>query len=378
MKKIVIFTSKGGGGHIAVSDALFSYLAQEYEVEVALTFTEVIQSLDILRKISFGRYNWIRLYNDLLRKKYFGIINIIQAIGSTYITMRCKSIKRILIDYLSQEKAAMAISVVPLINSALMQATKELNIPLIIIPTDLNASLVVKGMKQSTDSHFRLAYSFKNNTITKIFSLAQIQNQQTVEVGFPLRQSFFESHNIDQIKKKYAIPAHKAVAFLSMGYQGSTALEAFVRELKKIPVSLHIIICTGKDGSIAKKITALDLPPHISTSIVGFTPYIAELMSIADLFIGKSGSVSVCEAIYMNLPLFLDATTKVLEWERLNHTFVEKNGFGYSIRHTKEIVPLITRFLIDAPYRGAIKNNLRIFQKKNASKEIIQLIKSML
>jgi len=46
-------------------------------------------------------------------------------------------------------------------------------------------------------------------------------------------------------------------------------------------------------------------------------------MAASDLCITKSGSVSVCETIYSNLPVLLDATSDVLRWEQFNHRFIK-------------------------------------------------------
>lgn len=378
MKKIIILTSKGGGGHLAVSEALSSYLSPDFSVHSILTFADLMQPIDMLSRCSAGRFNWIALYNSLIRKKHFRTLNVLQTIGSWYINRRKTTLKRIFIDFLKKEQPDLVISVVPLVNGVLIKSTEALDIPLIIIPTDLNASMVIHGIHNSLPSSAYFAYSFDDPAIKKTFAPAKINSSQCIEIGFPLRPSFFTPEDTLTIKKNYNIPLNKPIALLLMGYQGSRGIETFVRELSKVPVSFHIIICTGKDTHMAQKIKNLSLPNHISMTIIGFTEYIADLMGIADLFIGKSGSVSVLEALYMNVPLFLDATTNVLRWEQFNHDWIEQHGFGHSIKHKNNIVPLVTRFLTDAPYRQAMKNNIRNYSKKNARAEVMKLIKSLI
>ena len=80
-------------------------------------------------------------------------------------------------------------------------------------------------------------------------------------------------------------------------------------------------------------------------SIVGFTERISDYMAVSDILITKSGTLSVCEAIYMNLPMLLDATSTILPWEQFNHTFIKQHNFGESITDYAMIEPMISALL---------------------------------
>lgn len=344
MKKIIILTSKGGGGHLAVSDALKIYLGSHYKVHAVNTFSDVIHPLDVIRKITFGKYDWIRFYNDFLTKKWFRLLSACQVIGAYYMRIRSGPLVQLLTAYLKKENADMVISVVPLINAALIKSTKNLGIPLIIVPTDLDATIVINGINQPQEKHFRFTCSFDDDTIAQTIAPAQINKKQLVVTGFPIRPVFFTHKDIENIKHKYDVLPNKPVILLLMGYRGSNALYDFAQELAKIKVAIHVLICTGKNTNVVRKIRTVSFPPHITTTIIGFTEHISDLMSISDVFIGKSGSVSVCEALYMNLPLFLDATSGTLEWEKFNHDFVTQHNFGLSIKSEKDIAHIVTKF----------------------------------
>ena len=101
-------------------------------------------------------------------------------------------------------------------------------------------------------------------------------------------------------------------------------------------------------------------------------------MALSDLLITKSGTLSVCEALYMNLPLFLDATSTLLPWERFNHQFVEKNGFGLSIKNFDEVAPLVENLIEHTDELDVYKNNIGKLGKKDFGKEFKALIKEIL
>src|SRR5262249_25768780 len=153
----------------------------------------------------------------------------------------------------------------------------------------------------------------------------------------PLRPEFFTAKDINGIKKEFNIQPNKPVILMLMGAVGSQALFTFAQEILKISFPCHVIICVGKAHEMIDKIKQLNFPSHISYTVVGFTQKMADLMAVADLFITKSGTVSVCEAIYSNLPLLVDATTGVLAWEQFNHQFIKKHGFGDIISKPDDI-----------------------------------------
>ena len=51
--------------------------------------------------------------------------------------LRHKEIQQLLHDYFIQTKPSLIISVIPLINNIILDAAQELNIPFMMVPTDL-------------------------------------------------------------------------------------------------------------------------------------------------------------------------------------------------------------------------------------------------
>jgi len=163
-----------------------------------------------------------------------------------------------------------------------------------------------------------------------------------------------------------------------MGAHGSDEIKDYVAELLKVNNPMNIIACIGKNEKSRKDLAKLSIPPHISLSVVGFTDRIADYMAISDLFISKSGTLSVSEALYMNLPLLLDATSALLPWEEFNHQFIKKHGFGDSIKKYRHIAPLITTITGNSNQLEIYKNNIQNLEKKNCSLEAVKLIERML
>ena len=73
------------------------------------------------------------------------LCNIFEAIGRFYIKCRRKAIRKTFYEYLTHEKPDLVISVVPLVNFYILQAAQALNLPFLIIPSDIDVSPYITG-----------------------------------------------------------------------------------------------------------------------------------------------------------------------------------------------------------------------------------------
>lgn len=377
MKKIVLFTSDGGYGHMSATHALQQYIGDEYEIKPILFFKEIVGSLEPINFITMGRLTAEDMYNALLRRKHFWLLNLICKIGAFSIKTLHNRIQMSAEEFLKQENPDLVISVIPYVNGILLKATQNLNIPFIVIPTDLDNTTFIQGIQNPTHPAFRYCIAFNDSTIKRTMEHAQLKENQLV-TGFPLRMSFFKEKDRTKLKQVYGITDKRPVVLLMLGGIGSCALVPFVKELSSLDQPAHIIACIGKSSHLKQPLQNIPLAPHLTLHIQEFTQSMSDLMAIADVMITKSGSVSVCEGIYSGLPLVLDATTNVLTWERLNHAFIQKHHLGYILRDQEQLSEIIGSLLQNKERMAAIKKNLKTMEQKNAATEIKKVVDALI
>jgi len=378
MKKIVILTTSGGGGHISASKALRQYLHKKYSIVETNIFSEILYQLDFVRWFSLKKYNGEDFYNYLVQKKAFKRINILWSLGKFATRILKPILLKMLRKYFKSENPDLIISVIPLLNGIILKACKELDIPFLVVPTDLDATTFIYGINNPDYTKFEFNVAFADNDIFKTIEPAHIDFEQLSVNGFPLRESFFEEKNPQKIKKEFNIETEKPIILLMMGAVGSKESYTFMTYLSKITNPAHIIICLGKNKKNIQQFKNLRLPNHISLSLLAFTEKISDLMSISDILITKSGTVTVCESIYMNLPLLLDATSEVLLWEQFNHLFVTKNRFGLTIKKYKELPQIVDMLLSNPKMLEMYKKNLTEYPKKNFEESIQIIIEKLI
>lgn len=377
-KKILVLTSSGGGGNLEASNAIQAHLDKNYEIQLCHVFKEILAPLDPFNTITFKKYSSEEIYNHLLPGKHFTLLNWIYQLGRWYTQSQKEKIFPLLQDYFIQTQPDLIISVIPVINNIVLEVAQELNIPFLLIPTDLDATVYTADITDASYEKFYVGLIFDDPEIKTPFEKAHITNNKMHLLGAPLRPDFLTKKNKTTLRKHYNIEKNKPVIMILMGAQGSNEIKKYVKSLLTINKPCHLIICVGKNEESAKDLAKVSFPEHISASIVGFTPHIADYMALSDLLITKSGTLSVCESLYMNLPLFLDATSTLLPWEKFNHEFIKKYNLGTSIENFKEIAPLIGNAIEQADELTIYKKNIKKLEKRNFEKELKKLAKKIL
>ena len=376
--KIIIFNSSGGGGHEAATKAITSYLEDEFSVKSFYLFKDILSSLDPVKKISFGSSAGEDLYNNLIQGKYYQTLNNMGYFGEWMFYLFHNKITSIIKNFLKRHKPDLVISVIPFANRAILDASKELNIPFLLIPTDLDLKTFLGGMTDINYSKFHLGLSFDDPEIKEPAIKANILKEQMSVIGFPLRKDFFTHKNKAIIKKKYKIPHNKPVVMIVLGAAGSTSIYRYVKQLSTVSIPLHLVVVLGRSEYLRSRILEIPLSPSITITIFGTTPHIADLMAISDLCITKSGSVSFCEALYSDVPILIDATGTILKWEKFNHHFTEKHGLGYLIKRYSKATLEITQLLNNPHVLNHTKKKIAHIAKPQFSQTIKPLVKQML
>lgn len=163
-----------------------------------------------------------------------------------------------------------------------------------------------------------------------------------------------------------------------MGGAGSQASYRYVRNLARLGIPLHIIVCLGRNERLALNIKKIMLPDEVTLSIFGFTRRIADLMAISDVLITKPGPNSTCEALVSNVPMILDMTHGALFWEQLNIDFMVKHGFAEQLDDYNQLGTILPKYFENSSFTDSVKKKMRSFKYPRFNKTIGPLVDSMI
>lgn len=377
-KKILILTSKGGGGHAAVSKALCGYLKDQYDISVINALQDILGSFDPMQYITFGKANGEDFYNFCLQCRWTSFINKFINMGCWGFRYHKDRMEQVIMNFLKKEKPDLIISVIPIINFMILNVAQKLDIPFLVLTNDLDTTNYIHALNKPCYKKFYYTIAFDDESIRQKILPAQIPYKQVKVTGFPLRPEFFTPKNKNIIKKDFNIPNDKPLIMLLMGGAGSRASLRYVKALACTETPIHIIVCLGRNEKLRRHINRIILPKHITLSIIGFTDRIADLMAISNVLITKPGPGSVCEAIVSNLPMIIDQTNDPVCWEMMNIHFVKKYGFGDILQSFQDLQSILAKYIKDPNYISKIKQNMSGFKKVQFGRNIKVLIRQIL
>jgi processive 1,2-diacylglycerol beta-glucosyltransferase len=375
-KRVIIFSSKGGGGHTSASNAIKDYLGDAYHVAIVNVFTDEIVALDPIHNLTTGAYGGEKFYDFFLQTQSIWCAQAWCAFGRVTMRLRSSSVEASFEECIKTQKPDLIISVIPVIDGSLYRVAERLDIPLAVITCDLDATNYINGLRNVTYEKFFFGLNFDDPKILETIKPAQIPPNQVRFVGFPVRTAFLHKPHTSCLKQELAIPTNKPVVMVLMGSAGSKATFSYARALAKFKKPIHIILCLGRNEALREKIATIPFPAHISVTVVGFTNRIADYMGVSDLLITKSGPTSICEALNMGLPMIIDHTKRVLWWEQMNIDFVRQHGFGQELRSMRNLSKLL-ELSLESSVLESMREAMRHYHLPDVKNNVKALVDEM-
>ena len=163
--------------------------------------------------------------------------------------------------------------------------------------------------------------------------LAGLGDEQLVLAsGMVLRPSFYGLLPIDRAARRAALglDPQRPTAVVMFGGQGSKQMLDIARALDGV----QLLLMCGRNERLAQQCRALRR--SAPQAVVGFTEAVADVMRLADFFIGKPGPGALSEAVHLGLPVLTFRNAWTMPQERYNALWVQEQGVGL-------VVPSVAR-----------------------------------
>ena len=377
-KKIIVFSSLGGGGHLSVSKGLCRYLGDKYEVKVVNALKTVLSPIDTISRVTFGKITSEDMYNFFMRCGWTNLLGTYAYAGKSYMGYRHGVIMKLLRKFYREEKPDMVISVIPFMNRSFLEACKEIDIPFLIITNDLDSSNYIPGLAPPYYKKFKYTIPFEDSAIREKIEPAKFGKEQVVVTGFPLRPEFYKAKKVQKLKKEFAIPKGKPVVMIFMGGTGSQSSYRYVRKLARLKSPMHIIACLGRNERLKRNIGKIALPEGVTVTLMGYTNRIADIMALSDVLITKPGPNSVCEGLQSRVPMILDQTSGTVFWEQLNIDYMVDNEFAECLQDYTKLESILPKYFVDTTFTDTVKQKMSRFTGKRFDKTIVPLVDQMM
>lgn len=325
MPKLLILTSKTGGGHVSLAQALQYRLSNHFEIEI----------VDPQPRLIHWHYRLVSRHALWLWAAEFKASDTPARALSAHKTFTALFARNVA-GLLRRTQPQLVITTYPFLTYEVTQAMQPANVrcPFLMLLSDPNS------VHQSWLTEHNATDTFAPTRETYHQALtAGFQPQRLHLTGWPVRGQFYQAGDPASVRERIFsqlnLQPDQFTVFLQGGGEGAAKFAQTVNTLLGIP-NLQIILAAGTNRALFNRFSGL---PNIRP--LGFTDQIAPYLAAADVVMGKAGPNMLFEAVTLGKPFI--ATTFIPGQEAGNLEFIERHQLGWVALQPAEQHQLLQR-----------------------------------
>ncbi len=345
---ILILTSKTGGGHVSIAEALSDQLAQNYHVKI----------IDPQSGFVHWHYRMVSRYALWLWSAEFRVTDTAQRalfahrIFAWFIAKKLSTV-------LEQLRPDLIIAVYPFLTYEVINVleSRGVTIPFVMLFTDPNgvhASWLTEQRATATLAPTRETYA---QALTAGFPPEHLHL-----VGWPVRKQFksADKSQRDVMFKKMGLDPALFTVFLQGGGEGAAQFSQTVERVLAVSPRLQVILAAGTNQALQKRFRGVQ-----NIYVLPFTKEIAPSMVVADVIMGKAGPNMLLEAVTLGKPFI--ATAYIPGQEEANLEFIQRHKLGWIALESGHQRDLLTRLMNQHEELLTMEATVATYQQWNAS-----------
>ncbi|HEY7417369.1 MAG TPA: glycosyltransferase [Ktedonobacteraceae bacterium] len=358
--KILILTSRTGGGHISLADALNDQLANSYTTEIIDPQPHFIH-LHYRLVSRYALWLWAAEFRWLDTPKR----SLMFHRASTLVMTKG------LAAVLDRVRPNLIITTYPFLTYEVTSALRSLGMhtPLALLFADPNG---VHASWLTEQQAFALAPTRETyaQALAVGFDPARVHL-----IGWPVRKQFYEVDDTQHTAtlSDLGLDPERFTIFLQGGGEGAARFSRTVEHVLATQARLQVILATGTNQKLLARFKNV---PHVHA--LPFVKNVAPLMAASDVVMGKAGPNVLFEAVALGKPLI--ATAYIPGQEHANLEFIRRHQLGWVALHSDQ-QQLLLKNLAETPSElEAMRSSVARYREWNTSayQHLLPIIKKLI
>jgi processive 1,2-diacylglycerol beta-glucosyltransferase len=192
--------------------------------------------------------------------------------------------------------------------------------------------------------------------------------------GMPASAQFYKEYDRAALRKEFALDPGRKTVLLMLGGYGVAPMVPVLDALKACKSRIQVLVVCGHNNIEYGRIDALNGKGEWGFPVrpFGFTDRMAELMSVSDMIVSKTGTSSVTQAITMRLPMVLFSHVHGQETPTLD--MLVQKGAGVYAGSEKEIAARIDEIFLDEKKYGTMREAVSELRRPEAADQMAKII----
>ncbi|MDD3653070.1 MAG: glycosyltransferase [Desulfotomaculaceae bacterium] len=189
--------------------------------------------------------------------------------------------------------------------------------------------------------------------------------------GIPIDPAFCSPGNKKELRSRFGLEPDLPQVLITGGGLGMGCLEAVVKALSEASFNCQLLVVTGTNTILKKRLEELSSSLSCPLEIYGYVNNIHQLMAVADLMIGKAGGLSCAEAMAIGLPILV--IDPLPGQEERNSEFLAVMGAGVRVKK-RDLAVQVQAYLADSDRLQAMSRSAAVLGRPKAAYDIINII----
>lgn len=187
--------------------------------------------------------------------------------------------------------------------------------------------------------------------------------------GIPIDPIFAVAKDQHACRDRHGLPDDRPLLLLLSGGHGcGVPVEVVLKSLLDIPLPVGIVAVAGHNLQAQERLEKVAVPHRHWVQVLGYTPYMDELLAAADLVVTKPGGLTVSEALARGVGLVL--VRPIPGQEERNSDFLLENGAAIKVNHLPMLGDRVGSVLADPERLMQLKVNARRLGRPNAAFDV--------
>lgn len=358
-QNILLLTSRTGGGHISLSEALRDRLEQQYALEI----------VDPQPRFFHLHYRWLSRYALWLWSAEFRWSDTPRQALLThrlFTPLVAGELKRLI----ERLQPILIIATYPFVTYEVMEVLKSIkaHIPFVMLfadPNSIHASWLTERRASAVLAPTRETYERA--------LAAGFDPERLHLVGWPVRAQFTRAATHakrNEILTGLGLDPTRFTVFLQGGGEGAAQFGQTIERV--LAIGLQVILATGTNHSLLARFKSVK---HLVA--LPFTKEIAPFMAAADVIMGKAGPNMLFESVTLGKPFIV--TAYIPGQEEANLEFIRRHQLGWVALEPDQQRTLLTELSHDDGKLQARAATVATYRQWNASanEKIIPLLENL-
>lgn len=215
-------------------------------------------------------------------------------------------------------------------------------------------------------------YYVAHSTLRDYLADHGIDYERTCATGIPIAANFNNNINKCEIQHQLNLLPHLKTILIMGGGAGVLPMKEIIDICEQIEIPLQIIIVTGNNERLLKKVEALALTSRHLLRPLGFVSNVDELMSIADVLISKPGGMTSAEALVKTIPMII--YKPIPGQEEANTRYLVSEGAAIQVNSPSELKEQVQLLMNNTSEANQMTQKIRLIARPAAAHDIARQI----